>query len=142
MNTHDSSTRSLNLRLAIILISLAAGAGDFASGLLLVLAPQMALKAMRVPMIQDWVLLQWIGVFVACVGASYLLGLIAWRQTGSPSRLRVVWELTLLFRLAVGTFVMLQIGTAKLPLAWISVSLTDWTWALLQAALLKRGFVK
>lgn len=142
MNTHDSSTRSLNLRLAIILISLAAGAGDFASGLLLVLAPQMALKAMRVPMIQDWVLLQWIGVFVACVGASYLLGLIAWRQTGSPSRLRTVWELTLLFRLAVGTFVVLQIGAAKLPLAWISVSLTDWTCALLQAALLKRGFVK
>ena len=142
MNTHDSSTRGFNQRLAIIFISLAAGGGDFASGLLLILAPQMALKAMRVPMIQDWVLLQWIGVFVACVGASYLLGLIAWRQTGSPSRLRVVWELTLLFRLAVGTFVMLQIGEAKLPLAWISVSLTDWTWALLQAALLKRGFVK
>lgn len=140
MKMQVNSTPSINRRIALILISLAAGGGDFASGLLLALAPELALRAMGVPAMQELVLLQFVGVFVACVGASYLLGLWDWRQTGTPSRLRGVWELTILFRLAAGTFVAVEIFAGKLPLAWISIPLTDWTWAILQAALLKFGF--
>ena len=122
-------------------ISLAAGGGDFATGLLLVLAPEKALTLMGVPMVKEPVLLQFVGVFVACVGASYLLGLLTWAWTGSRTRLRVVWELTMLFRVAVGIFVALQIHKGNLPWAWVSIPITDWLWALVQAVLLQMGFL-
>ena len=128
-------------RRLVVLISLAAGGGDFVSGLLLAGAPATALALMGAPMVTEPVLLQFVGVFVACVGASYLLGLLAGLWTGSLMRLRVVWEGTILFRLAAGTFVAVQIATGHLPWVWASIPATDWTWALVHAVLLRLGFL-
>ena len=124
---------------AIGWISIAAGGGDFASGLLLTLAPAKATALMGIPMVKEPALLQLVGVFVACVGASYLLGLLSWARTGSLLRLRLVWELTILFRLAAGTFVSIQIWSGNFPSSWASVPATDWTWAVAQLALLRWG---
>lgn len=140
MRVHDDFKRACIQRRVIIAISLMAGGGDFASGLLLVLAPAQALAWMGAPMVKDPHLLQFVGVFVACVGASYLLGLLDWLWSGSRNRLRSVWEWTLLFRLAAGTFVAMQISLGNFAWAWVSVPLTDWTWALVQAVLLRLDF--
>ena len=139
---NDKGTRGRSRGFKVILVSLLAGGGDFATGVLLVLFPATALKWMSLPPIDDPVLLQFVGVFVACVGASYLAGLASWVRSGSCMRLRGVWELTILFRLAAGIFGAVEIGRGGLPWAWISVPLTDWTWALLQAFLLRRGYLE
>lgn len=103
--------------------------------------PAKALALMGTPMVKEPVLLQFVGVFVGCVGASYLLGMLDWlRPGGTPARLRAVWELTILFRIAAGLFVAVQIGAGGFPTAWASVPATDLTWALLQAILLKLRF--
>ena len=125
---------------AIMIVSLLAGFGDFFSGLLLVLAPDQALRLMGVPPAQEPTLIQFIGVFVACVGASYLLGLVVWKRTGSCSLLKAVWQLTILFRIAAGCFVTTQIATGHFSFAWASVPATDFTWATVQAILLCLGF--
>ncbi len=137
---HANSGMNTVPRRAVALISLIAGGGDFVAGLLLALAPAKALVLMGAPMMKDLVLIQFVGVFVACVGASYLLGLLSWLWTGSWARLRTVWELTILFRIAAGTFVALQIAKGNFLWAWASVPATDWTWALVQAVLLRLGF--
>jgi len=125
---------------AVTVISLIAGGGDLATGLLLALAPAKALALMGAPMVKEPALLQFVGVFVACVGASYLLGLLTWLWTGSSTRLRTVWELTILFRVAAGTFVALQIAMENFSWAWVSVPATDWAWVLVQATLLRLGY--
>jgi len=128
------------MRKVVTIVSLFAGGGDFASGLLLVLAPQAALRLMRVPSVSDLVWVQFVGVFVGCVGLSYLLGLIAWKITQSSSELRTVWKLTAIIRLAAASFVITEIGLGRLDHAWISVPCTDLFWACIQLAVLARGF--
>jgi len=125
---------------AIALTSLFAGCGDFISGVLLVISPLRTLPLMGAPGVKEPALIQFIGVFVACVGASYFLGLLSWMRTGSQSRLRVIWEMTILFRIAAGGFVAWQIGDGHFAWAWASVPATDFTWALVQMSFLRLGF--
>jgi hypothetical protein len=125
---------------AIILVSLVAGGGDFVTGTMLAGVPSQALALMRVPPVRELVWLQYIGVFVACIGFSYLAGLFSWWRSGSPERLQTVWELTAVFRAAVGTFVGVQVFLGHLPSGWSVVVATDWFWALLQAFLLRGAF--
>ena len=124
----------------IAIISLLAGGGDFAAGLLMLAAPQTALRLMHVPPVSDSVWVGFVGVFVACVGLSYLLGLIAWKTIGGSCELRAVWEITAIFRLAAGSFVAVQIGLGHFDHAWITVPCADFFWACLQLAILGRGF--
>ena len=130
------------MRKVVTTVSLLAGGGDLASGLLLVLAPHATLQLMRVPPVGDLVWVQFVGVFVGCVGLSYLLGLVAWKTTHSSSELRTVWKLTAIFRLAVASFVIAEIGFGRLDPAWSSVPCVDVFWACVQFTLLTRGFPK
>lgn len=141
INSRPQSKISGPRKVAIALISLLAGSGDFLTGVLLMVAPAKALALMGTPMVKEPVLLQFVGVFVGSVGASYLLGMFDWlRPGGTSARLRAVWELTVLFRIAAGLFVAVEIGAGGFATAWASVPATDLTWALLQAILLKLGF--
>jgi len=124
----------------IIALSLVAGGADLATGLLLICTPEWTLARMGVPYPPELVFLRFVGVFVACVGASYWFGLIAWWLSGCSCRLRFVWELTILFRVAVGFFVAAQILAGHLPWQWYSVPAVDWTWALVQGIGLRVGF--
>jgi len=124
----------------VILISILAGGGDFATGLMLLGAPAQALALMGVPAVREVVWIRYIGVFVACVGISYFGGLLSWWDRGSQTRLRVVWEFTALFRGMVGTFVGVEILLRALQPGWLTVVATDWFWALLQAILLRGRF--
>jgi hypothetical protein len=125
---------------AVILISMLAGGGDLATGLMLICAPAQTLKLMGVPMVRETVWMQYIGVFVACVGLTYIAGLVSWWRSGLQTRLQVVWEVTLLFRGTIGAFVGIEVLLGRLEPGWSMVAATDWFWAALQAVLLRGGF--
>jgi hypothetical protein len=123
----------------IIAISLAAGTGDFVSGWVLVACPARALRLMHVPPVQDTVFLRFVGCFVAVVGFLYLAGLLAWRSTGHPARLRGAWEITALFRLVAAAFVSVAIFRQSLSSGWLVVPLVDGFWCFTQVCLLSGG---
>ena len=125
-------------------LSLGAGALDTGTGLGLVLAPALVLPLMLVPVpgAEALVYVRFIGTFVGSVGASYLWGLLAWRNSGSPALLRAVLRLTILFRLTAGSYVLVAVFGGQLGPAWLSVTATDWTLAAVQAWLLARGALR
>jgi len=130
------------MRPLVAIISLFAGGGDFAAGLLLVIVPQTALRWMHVSPANDPVWIRFIGVFVGCVGLTYFLGLLTWYRDRSALELRTVWKLTAMFRLAAGAFVAMAINLGLLDRAWISVPTADFFWAAVQLAILRKGFPK
>ncbi len=121
----------------MIAVAAAAGGGDFATGLLLMIAPAWTLSLMRAPAAREPVYIGFIGCFVCMVGASYLWGLGTWLRSGSSIRLRIVLELTILFRTTVGAFVLFHVLLGNLSPPWLSVTATDWFWAATQFALLR-----
>lgn len=118
-------------------LALGAGSLDLGAGLSLVFAPSLALSLMGVaaPSGDGLVFMRWVGAFAGAVGASYLL---AWLRGGN-GRLRAVLEFTLTFRLAAGGFSAGAIALGWLPLAWISVPITDQALVVVQVGLLRQG---
>lgn len=125
-------------RRAIRVLSALAGGGDLVTGLLLVFAPGTALALMHVPEVTQTVFLQFVGCFVAVVGVSYFVGLASWAKFGI-ARLRVVWELTIIFRLTAATFVAAEVMLQNLSWQWLSVTVVDLLWCVIQAVFLCRG---
>ncbi len=123
------------LRVSRIFAALAGG-GDLLTGLGLVAVPALTLAAMgvRVPGAEALVFVRFVGAFVGAVGASYWLAL----AHGSPERLRAVFRLTILFRLAAGGYVAAAVGTGTLEWPWLSVTTTDFILAGGQAWLLRQ----
>lgn len=113
-----------------------AGAMDLFTGVALVAAPALTLRLMRVeaPGAEALVFLRWIGAFVCAVGASYLPA--AWR--GTEERLRAVFGLTMIFRLAAGGYGATAILAGWLSPGWASVPATDLALAAAQWWLLSR----
>ena len=118
-------------------LALGAGALDFGTGLGLVFAPALLLQLMGAGAVgpEAAIYLRWIGAFVAAVGFSYLWAL--WRS--DVARLRYTLELTVWFRLAAGAYSAWAVATGTLPVAWISVPVTDFALAGAQVWLLRRG---
>jgi len=117
-------------------LCLVAGGLDLGTGLSLVAVPQWILPLMGVdvPGSDGLVYLRFVGAFVAAVGASYLWVLAAPRE-----RLRTVLGVTILFRLAAGGYSLAAIALGTLPIAWISVPVTDLGLVALQSWLLAKG---
>lgn len=126
-------------KLELLATGLALGAGllDLGSGLALVFVPGLMLKLMGAAPLapEPAIYLRWVGAFVAAVGGCYLWPL--WRR--EVVLLRHALELTILFRLAAGLYSAWAIATGALPLAWVSVPLTDFTLAATQTWLVRRG---
>lgn len=125
------------LELVATLLALGAGALDFGTGLGLVAAPGLMLQLMGAGTLaaEPTIYLRWIGAFVAAVGFSYLWAL--WRR--DVALLRHVLELTIFFRLAAGAYSAWTVASGALPLAWVSVPLTDFFLAATQTWLVRRG---
>ena len=123
----------------IIATTVVAGAGDLITGLLLVFAPEWTLSLMMAPTVHEPVFIGFIGCFVGAVGFSYFWGLAAWHWTGSLQRLRTVWELAIVFRIAAGSFVLFHVIRGTLVSAWLSVPVADWIWVIVQAVLIRAG---
>ncbi|WP_415911155.1 hypothetical protein [Oleiharenicola sp. Vm1] len=125
------------LELVATLLALGAGALDFGTGLGLVAAPGLMLQLMGAGALaaEPTIYLRWIGAFVAAVGFNYLWAL--WRR--DVALLRHVLELTIFFRLAAGAYSAWAVASGALPLAWVSVPLTDFFLAATQTWLVRRG---
>lgn len=118
--------------------SVAMGAMDAMTGLLLVFFPGQVLKLLGIglPSADALVFLSWIGVFVCGVGLSYGLAL------GRRSQGEAVWMFTALVRSMVAVFLLIQILSAALVPAWGLVAFSDAAVALVQVVILRLGWWK
>ena len=115
-----------------------AGACDVVTGVLLVVAPVLALGLMRVPdPLAQPVWMRFIGAFVGGLGLVYLYGLA--RDPRGGARLSHLMEATALVRACIALFTGAAVIAGALSPAWLSVCLTDATFAIVQVVLLKRG---
>lgn len=117
--------------------SVAVGSMDALTGLLLIFAPELVLKLLRIepPSPDALVFLSWIGVFVMAVGLSY--GFALGRHRGSGE---AVWRFTALARILVAVFLIIQITGGRMAPAWAAVALSDGAVALVQMAILRKGW--
>ena len=125
---------------AAVLLSLAAGAADTATGCALVFAPALTLRLMNVPQ-RDPAMTAFVGAFVGAVGLAYLWGLFSWRATGSPRAAREAWKFTALVRVAAGSYCAVAIAQGSLEPGWWTVPVFDLALATTQLALLQRGWL-
>jgi hypothetical protein len=116
------------------LISFAAGAMDFCTGVLLIAAPEVTFRLMGLTAVSDPALVRFIGAFVAAVGALYLWAL--YRR-----KLRLAWEFTALVRSFIGCFVGLSVVLRTLEQGWVTVAITDFGLAGLQVYFLWKNWV-
>ena len=114
------------------------GAGDFITGILLLADPLGTLELMQVKSLPiDVVYLQFVGVFVGAVGSLYFLPYFVQSQK-KVCCVHTVWLATAVIRGAVGSFVLYQISRGIFEVAWLSVALTDYFFAILQIYFLRR----
>ncbi len=126
---------------AVLLLAALAGASDASTGVVLMLAPRLALSALGLPVPADTIFLRWIGVFVFVVGLAYAYPFL-WREPHArAARLCAAFELTAVARLAVAGFVAVAVGAGALEFGWLGVGAFDAALALAQIALLARGAV-
>lgn len=117
-------------------LALLAGGLDFCSGLGFVALPAAVLPAMGLPVpgAEALAFVRFVGAFVAAVGASYL-----WALCRPGERLRVVLGATVWFRLAVGSYSLVAVGTGWLTAGWLTVTAADYGLVIAQLWLLAKG---
>lgn len=110
--------------------SIAVGAMDASTGLLLLAFPERVLAMLGIDAagLGPTILLRWIGVFVAAVGLSYGLALKGDREG------ETVWCFTTGVRALVAAFVTSSILLGALEPAWWGVAATDAVVAVVQGA--------
>ena len=124
-------------RLAL-LWSLAVGAMDAVTGLLLIFAPSLVMKLLGIPALppEMQVYMEWIGVFVFSTGLSYSL------TTRGRDAAETVWIFTTIVRSSVAVFLAVKIAGGALPVTWALVAAADAAVAMVQMAGLKAGWWK
>jgi len=117
--------------------SVAVGSMDALTGLLLIFAPGLVLRLLKIeaPSPDAMAFLSWIGVFVMAVGLSYGLALGKRRGAGEA-----VWMFTSLVRILVAVFLIIQITGENMAPVWALVAFTDGMVALVQTAILRKGW--
>jgi hypothetical protein len=122
------------------LFCLVAGGGDAATGLLLLSMPVFVLSLLGIaePGADAVVFLRFAGVFVGCVGLTYLYPW-RWRGVHRERRLLVAVEVTAGFRLAVALFLGIAVSLRMMAAGWLLVAGYDGAVALVQLGLRSRG---
>ncbi len=118
--------------------SVAVGAMDAVTGLLLIFLPSLVLGMLGIerPSADALVFLSWMGVFICGVGLSYGLAL------GGRARGETVWIFTALIRAMVAVFLIVRITEGALAPAWAIVGISDACVAVVQIAILRAGWWK
>ena len=116
----------------------ALGAGDLLTGALLVASPATVERLLGIAPSppEAAIFMRWIGLFVAVVGAAYLLPFRWPAGAARLERLRATLEWTAIVRLAVAAFVGAGVLSAALPETWCFVGSYDALAATGQLALL------
>jgi hypothetical protein len=117
------------------------GFSDTFTGVLLIIAPELALQFMRLHASADALpFLSFIGAFVLSVGLACLYGAFVIARRRSPCKLEVIWLLTAITRASVAIFVVTQILAHTLEAGWLAVALFDGACVLFQAIGLRKGW--
>lgn len=118
--------------------SVAVGAMDALTGLLLILLPELVLKLLGIaqPSPDALIYLSWIGVFVAGTGLSYAMAL------GRRSRAETVWAFTAMVRILVAVFLTVHLLDGSLSASWGIVAGCDGIVGVLQVVILRMGWWK
>jgi hypothetical protein len=116
---------------------LATGVGDLGAGVTLAIAPLagLSLAGLTMPEGDATAYLRWVGVFAAAVGAVYLRGGLQ----ANAFRIRETLVVTLIFRMAVGTYATFAVLRGWLAPAWSAVAIANVGLVVLQAGLLAKG---
>jgi len=118
------------------------GLSDTSTGLLLIFAPELALRLMHVQVPTDALpYLSYIGAFVLSVGLACFYGAILTRRILFTQKLETVWLLTAITRGCVAAFVLANVLPGHLAPAWLTVAATDGLFSLFQAVGLWRGWL-
>ena len=123
----------------VYVMMLLAGLMDLTTGALLMAAPLWTLKLMGIAtMPAEPLFQQWIGAFVCSVGCSYLFPFLL--PAGPERNRRSIGILTMatIVRIFIAGFSGVAIATGALESAWLSVTFTDATLALLQIVVLRQ----
>jgi len=121
-----------------------AGLCDAGTGVLLVFAPAWTFRLMGLAILpQPVAFVRFVGVFVLCVGLSYLGAVAAWpRVPRYEGQWRAQWSITALIRTAVALLLIWQIAAGAMESGWIGVVLTDAAFAIIQWVGLSRGWLR
>jgi len=132
-------------RRLLLAYQLVTGLSDTGTGVLLIAAPNLTLRLMKLHAAPDALpYLSYVGVFVLSVGIACLYGALLINRsatTQETQKLEVVWMLTAITRALVALFVIAKIVSGALEPGWITVALTDGAFAALQFLGLARGWL-
>ena len=128
----------------LLLFQWAAGACDTGTGILLVLSPRWTFSLMRLKVLpQPVAFARFVGVFVLCVGLSYLWAAVGWPlRRGFRGHWQAQWSITALVRSSVALLLACQIAFGAIERGWFAVVLTDGILALIQWVGLARGWLR
>ena len=116
------------------------GLSDGGTGLLLVFAPALTLRLMKLHVAPEAMpFLSYVGVFVLSVGIACVYGATV---IDRPEKIEVVWLLTALTRALIAAFVLAKIASGILEPGWITVAITDALFASIQAVGLAKGWLR
>ncbi len=129
-------------RLIILGYQLLTGVSDASTGVLLMIAPALALQLMHLRAPSDALIyVSFIGAFVLSVGLACLYGALLAYRRGYRSGLEIVWLLTAFTRAGVAIFVMEQVLVSALEAGWSLVAIFDGACVLIQAVGLRKGWL-
>jgi len=117
------------------------GLSDTSTGALLLVAPELTLRMMRLHVPSDALpYISFIGAFVFSVGIACLYGAFVIASHGGNSKLEVVWLLTTFTRGSVAIFVVAQVLAGTLESGWVTVAAADGFCVLVQVIGLRQGW--
>ena len=129
-------------RTLLFAYQLLTGASDTSTGVLLLAAPALTLRLMRLSApAPALVYLSYTGAFVLSVGVACFYGAWLISRPHFSAKLEVVWLLTAITRASVALFVLTSVFTRALEPGWITVALSDGAFALIQFTGLARGWL-
>jgi hypothetical protein len=118
---------------------LLAGLMDATTGALLLAAPMWTLNLMGITALPLEPLFQrWIGAFVCSVGCSYLFPFLLPAGPVRDQRSIGILTMATIVRIFIAAFSGVAIATGALEPAWLSVTFTDATLAILQLIVLRK----
>ena len=129
----------MNRPLLITLFHYGTGIMDALTGLCLIFAPAWTLGIMNVaPRPEAPHLVSYIGVFVFAVGCSHFLAGRFPTDATSRERWKTIWKTTSIVRFSVAAFVLSRVLTGTFQTAWLAVTATDFTVAIIFIVLLNK----
>ena len=118
------------------------GLSDTLTGALLIVAPELTLRLMRLQAPSNALIyVSFIGAFVFSVGLACLYGALLAYRGGCRTKLEVVWLLTAITRASVAIFVIGQVLAGTLEAGWLTVAAIDGACVLIQAIGLRKGWL-